>query len=355
MADTLPHTEIEPPAPDDTHDIPAPPRGRVRDARGALVAIAVCVLLLLAFEGASIRNAGQEMDQGWQRTMVIAVGTPTGWLSDATGLGAVKDRVLAWEKERKSAAGVAGSADLGVAGGSSGAVATEAIDPQSIGARPAAPRELRTVLVTGDSLSQPLDAKLARAFAAAGGDVKVVRDPHIGTGLTKPDLLDWRAQAVSQVADGRPDAVVMFLGANEGFPLTVGGRLVDCCGVAWTAAYATRVRQLMNVYRQRGAARVYWLNLPGPRDRDRQEISRSVNVAITAAAAPFRAQVRVLDLAALFTPGGRYREAMDVDGRPQIVREHDGIHLNETGAEVALGPVLAALRADFGAQRVPVK
>ena len=56
----------------------------------------------------------------------------------------------------------------------------------------------------------------------------------------------------------------------------------------------------------------------------------------------------MLDLAAVFTPGGRYRDAMDVGGRRRIVREPDGIHLNDEGAAVALGPVLGALRADYG-------
>jgi hypothetical protein len=50
----------------------------------------------------------------------------------------------------------------------------------------------------------------------------------------------------------------------------------------------------------------------------------------------------------LFTPGGRYRDAMTVAGRQEIVREGDGIHLNRTGADVAAGTVLDALREDFG-------
>jgi uncharacterized protein len=140
------------------------------------------------------------------------------------------------------------------------------------------------------------------------------------------------------------------MGANEGFPLKSGARTVECCGADWAAAYAYRVRRVMNAYRQAGGARVYWLNLPAPRDRARQRISRAVNAAIAVAAEPYRAQVRVLDLAALFTPGGRYRDAMPVGGRQRIVRESDGIHLNDEGATIALGPVLAALRADYGAK-----
>ena len=50
----------------------------------------------------------------------------------------------------------------------------------------------------------------------------------------------------------------------------------------------------------------------------------------------------------LFTPGGRYRDAMTVDGRKRIVREADGIHLNGAGAGVAAERVLEAVRRDFG-------
>ncbi len=111
--------------------------------------------------------------------------------------------------------------------------------------------------------------------------------------------------------------------------------------------------RMMNTYRQAGVARVYWLNLPAPRDKDRQEISNAVNAAIVAAAAPYKAQVRVLDMNALFTPGNRYRDAMAVAGRQEIVRESDGIHLNQSGAEVAADQVLAAMRRDYGKQAIP--
>ena len=46
----------------------------------------------------------------------------------------------------------------------------------------------------------------------------------------------------------------------------------------------------------------------------------------------------------IFTPGGDYRDAMEVDGRRQIVREPDGIHLNGRGAGIAADEVLEAIR-----------
>jgi len=104
----------------------------------------------------------------------------------------------------------------------------------------------------------------------------------------------------------------------------------------------------MNTSRQRGAARVYWLTLPLPRDGNRQKIAHAVNAAIDVASVPYRSSARVLDMAPIFTPGDRYRDAMSVGGRNQIVREADGIHLNDTGAEIAANTVLDSVKKDFG-------
>ncbi len=191
----------------------------------------------------------------------------------------------------------------------------------------------------------PLDAELARRLVGEG--VEVVRDPHVGTGLSKEGLADWGELATRQTRREAPDAVVMFVGANEGFELPGADGPVACCGADWAAAWAFRARSMIDTYRRGGRARVYWLTVPAPRDGERARISRAVNAAIGVAAEPYRAQARVLDMAALFTPGFRYRDAMELDGRRALVREPDGIHLNERGAQVAADAVVEALRRDF--------
>lgn len=329
--------------------MPAPKTVSHRTARDAIICIGVCVLLLLGFEGASIRHEGHTMDKGWQRTLVLAVGDPAGAFSSATGLNGIKNHLVAWARSGDNVSGPGGFAESRAAAGGVPPVTPNAFNPSAVGAKPVPPRPLHTVLVTGDSMAQPLDAKVARAFASSSSSARVVRDPHIGSAISQPDIVDWGRLSLSQVSKYHPEAVVMFLGANEGFPMQVGGRTVNCCGLAWTTEYANRVRQMMNNYRQAGAARVYWLTLPGPRSAARQKINRAVNAAIGVAAEPYRAQVRVVELTSLFTPGGRYRASMQVGGQPTIVREPDGVHLNDAGADVALTPVLATMRADFGA------
>jgi hypothetical protein len=285
--------------------------------------------------------------------MVLAVGRPFGWLGDRLGLARISHDATAW---------LSPDTDLGSrAGFSSGLSATapgqvppvtpDSFDPLSLGAKPAPHRPLETVLVTGDSLATPLDTEVARRLAGRSG-LRVIREPHLGTGISKTLLVDWGKLSAQQVATERPDAIVVFIGANEGFDLPgPGGRKIQCCGVDYAAAYANRVRRMMDTYRQRGLARVYWLTLPTPRDAARQEIARAVNAAIAVAAEPFRSHVRVIDTVPIFTPGAKYRDAMKVGGVDRIVRQADGIHLNELGAKLAADQVLTLMGKDFGLKK----
>lgn len=319
-------------------------------ARDAVVAVFVCTLLLLLFAGGSIRHAGAEMTPGVAKTIVTTVGKPAGWVSDQLPLAEVRGDLTSWLAPDDDLGGGSGSGFVSSVSGSGSPevppVTPEAFDPASVGDPPPVTRKpLGTLLVTGDSLSQPLDQELARRLA---GSVRVVRDPHLGTGISQSEIVDWAKLSTAQVKKEHPDAVVVFIGANEGFPMNgADGREVKCCGVAYATLYASRVRQMMNTYRQAGAARVYWLTLPTPRDPDRQRIAKTVNAAIFVAAQPWRSQVRVVDTVPIFTPGGKYRDAMDVDGEEKIVRESDGIHLNATGSGLLAETLLPLLDRDF--------
>jgi lysophospholipase L1-like esterase len=323
-------------------------------ARQSLAAVFVCVLLLALLEGAAVRRAGEAMHPGVARTLVLAVGKPAGWLADRLPLSDVAHDATAWLSPDDDLGGgsggfappVIGSSSRGAAASGIPPVTPESFDPPSIGA-PAPPRRpLQTLLVTGDSMSMPLDVELARRLTSGG--VHVIRDPHLGSGISNSTIVDWGKLSTRQVAKDKPDAAVIFIGANDGYSFSVPGHgQVKCCGVAWATIYAQRVRQMMNTYRRGGAARVYWITLPTPREKARQAIARTVNAAIGVAAEPWRSQVRVIDTVPIFTPGMRYRDSMSIDGQDKIVRESDGIHLNEAGSSLLADTVLAAVDRDF--------
>ena len=203
-------------------------------------------------------------------------------------------------------------------------------------ARPAAGR-LR-ILATGDSMIQIIDSYLK---ARAGRGARVRSDAHISTGLSKPSLLDWQAHARRQAAR-RPDVVVMFIGANDGFPMAG----TDCCGAAWVAEYARRARRMMRTYARGGRARVLWLLLPAPRGGTFREVFPAVNAALRRAARGLDDDVRLVELDEFFTPGGRYRDSIQIDGNTVRVRQGDGVHLNTTGASIAANIVLRILQTE---------
>ena len=317
-------------------------------ARQGLVAIGITALILLVCAGGAVKRAGEEMSPGIGRDIVLGIGRPAAWVAGELPFHSATHTLTAWlsPDASLSKAGSFVSLQTGGARAAVAPVTPDAFTPAQLGVRAPTRRALRTLLVTGDSMSQPLDADLARTLAPHG--VKVIRDPHIGTGISKSILVDWGRLSTTQVQQDHPDAIVVFIGANDGFSMPgPAGKNVDCCSAEWTAIYATRVRRMMDTYRQNGAARVYWLTLPTPREAARQQIAQVVNAAITVAAEPYAAQVRVIDTVPIFTPGGRYRDEMPIAGQPTIVRQSDGIHLNDAGSALAEKLVLARLDQDF--------
>jgi hypothetical protein len=300
------------------------------------------------FAGSAVESAGKQMDAGLERSLVLAIGKPAGWIAGALPFEDAADAALGTISPDDDLEGQGFDAPTRSepARGGIPPITRDQFDPVELGRGVKSLGKLETLLVTGDSLSLPLDSELAKRLTPEG--VKVERDPHVGTGLSKEGVVDWAKLSAQQVEAHKPDAVVVFIGANEGFPLPgPGGKKIECCGPDWAVVYAGRARRVMDNYRQRGAARVYWLGVPLPRDGLRQRVQRTVNAAFEVAAQPWRSHVRLLDLTTVFTPNGKYRDAMEVDGRKQIVREPDGNHLNRKGAEVAADVVLEAVRRDF--------
>lgn len=314
-------------------------------ARQAVIAVTITSLLLILFSGASIRHAGEEMKPGIGRDLVLAFGKPAGWVADRlplTDAAADVTSVVAANDDLGGPGGFDQAISAPARGGKVPPITARNFDPIELGEEPAAKRPLNKVLVTGDSLSTPLDIEIARRLVPDGVDV--VRDPRLASAISNPSIVDWGELSTEQVSSGDYDAVIFFIGANEGAP-GLGG--VGCCGPEWAATFANRARQMMNTYRQGGRAQVYWLTVPTPRDKGRQQTERTINDAIEIAALPWRDQVHVFDTVDVFTPGDQYRDAMQVDGREQIVRESDGIHLNETGASLAADLVIDQIDKQF--------
>ena len=201
------------------------------------------------------------------------------------------------------------------------------------------------VLVTGDSLVQPLDDLLVHPVERRGG--RVFEDARPGSGLTRPFVLDWPKHARRQVRAHRPQATVMFIGAGDTAPLTsLSGRRVMCCQRDWIDAYADRVEQMMRTYMRRKRHDVYWLTMPLPRQKDRRPQFLAINYAIAQAARKAGAKAHVVDTVPVLSPGNRFHRRLRYHGRSVVVRDRDGVHLTRAGSRIARDLVLHAMRRD---------
>jgi hypothetical protein len=211
-------------------------------------------------------------------------------------------------------------------------------------AAPATAASSGRVLATGDSMIQIVDGYIAKKVRRQ--HFRLRSDAHVGTGISKPLQFDWVAHARKLALSYRPSATVVFLGANEGFPLRWDGERRKCCTRPWRKAYAARAQAMMQALQRGGAARVYWLTLPAARPSNWNHIYRSVNLALRTAARREGDGVRLLDMGAVFTPSGHFQQTIVRDGRRISVRQADGIHLNVAGARIAARIVVRRMRAD---------
>jgi lysophospholipase L1-like esterase len=328
--------------------VPPAPEGRKFRARDAIIMIAVAMVLLILFKGDSVKTYGETLKPGVGRGVVVAVGAPTAWIAEQLPLADLADDATSWLASGDDLTGDGGFTEPSSGGSgnaASGPISPSSFDPGELHQK-VRKRELKKILVTGDSMAQPMDAVLAQRLEPDG--VEVERDVHQGTAISNPKLLNWAKLAQKQAKEDKADALVMVLGGAEGFDLEdARGEKVECCGPDYAALYADRVRQLMNTFRRAGKTKVYWLSLPTARDKGMDEVVDMVNASLDVASVPYRRDVRIVDLGEVFTPGDKFRSAMDIDGRDQIVRETDGFHLTEAGAKLAADALEDALDKDF--------
>jgi hypothetical protein len=202
------------------------------------------------------------------------------------------------------------------------------------------------VLAAGDSMIQIIDGDLKQRLSRIE-PAKVKFDAHISTGISKPFMFDWTRHAAASAHAFHPDVSVVFLGANDGFPMsTPHGPRVNCCGSGWVKEYARRVKKMARSYRRGGAGAVYWLLLPTPRRHAFEVVFTAVNRALTDAAHASPGLIHLVDLRRVFSPDNTFRQFVRWHGHTVSARQSDGVHLSVGGAAIATDLIVRALHRD---------
>src|SRR5204863_3857417 len=126
--------------------------------RDAVLCIVIAAALLVICNGDGLRGAAEDMHKSAYRTVLLAIAKPAGAIADALPFASITDQVTGWLSPDENLSGGGGSFTRapGTSGGV-GSVSPDAFSPQQLGLHASLP-PLRSVLVTGDSMVQPLDA-----------------------------------------------------------------------------------------------------------------------------------------------------------------------------------------------------
>jgi hypothetical protein len=329
-----------------------------------LVALATCLLLSVIVDARGLIHSAQGMPDGPERTIALRVGQAGQAIGDSTHIAWVWDTLAAahgftpqpavppllasslppstarqHEPPRRPGKAVPHIRTVRTRSGGSRQLRAPVIDPRRRAITRAHP--LR-VLVTGDSLSEYLGPDLVN-LVAARAPVRGFTDPHYGTGLVRPDYVDWSLVARRQVTADHPNAVVILLGGNDFQNLvTANGTVLYTGTAAWTKEYQRRAEVCTRIWAQGGHARVYWLSMPPARDDAWSRHNAEINQALRAAARQVPG-AEYVDINGPVTNHGRYADFVNVGGQPVLVREPDGIHFNPAGSEIVAQEVLSIL------------
>src|ERR671919_1985753 len=257
-----------------------PPRFR-RDLTmpaGRVLGVIVIALLVAAlFNSEAIVRAGESMQRGPTRDIVLSVARPLDDAAGAVGLHLPREGLdLAFGQEDKTAEGTE------LEEGSRAILRPNRRKSREQTFVQPTPEDPVEVFVTGDSQAEFIGQLLTDELPDDLFDVEIAA--RNSTGLTNPQFFNWELNAQQEIAARQPDAVVMVIGGNDGLNVLADGQLYGWQDPQWQVEYARRAAVVMREIGSDGKRPVYWVPPPTARDDEQNAIYETQNRAIEAAA-----------------------------------------------------------------------
>lgn len=330
----------------------------------------VIVVVLIALSVGTLLNAqellatAERQPFGWQRDVGVAVTEPVARLASTVGLDRPRTALEAF-LGRGPASAVAQEPEGGVVAQPdaepTAAASEDATAEPSPSPTPSEPETLNGVArgpvtaadplrlyIGGDSMVEIQFGIALEDLADDTGLIEVLAiDYDRGSGLSRPDFIDWPARLAGVSEDLAPDAMVVYFGGNDAQPLKIDGVVYEPEDTEWQAEYRSRVAALMDQLSDAGH-HVYWMGLPIPSSEKMVVRFRILN-AIYEEEAATREAISFVPMWDVFADAnGNYAEYLpNQNGDVVDMRLNDGIHLTTAGAYRAARPTIARIIDDF--------
>ena len=207
------------------------------------------------------------------------------------------------------------------------------------------------ILLVGDSLMQGLAphliSQLKRKYKVESMDLS----KH-STGLTYPAFFDWPATVEDAFELEDYSVVIVFLGANDPWDMTIQGRYIRFGSEPWTAVYRERVARIINTAAQH-RARLVWLGVPplGREDLVGKAPKLNAIYAEEADKMPLFARFVATD-PTLTADGSSFTRFLELPDRGSVmVRTDDGVHFTTQGHRLLANLTLTQFGAAPAAEK----
>jgi hypothetical protein len=189
-------------------------------------------------------------------------------------------------------------------------------------------------LMIGDSMMRLLSVAFEKEFRAR--DIKAASFASLGSGLVRLDAFDWYAKIAALMDAHTPGTVIVVLGTNDDQALlSENGIQIAKGSDEWDQAYSERLARVMDILVEKGAQRVIWILQPDMKQAAQQRYAQRLN-GLIARVAEARPAVTLFDSRAVLSrrPDAPYAATLvGRDGQMIQVRDPDGVHLSQGGAE----------------------
>ncbi|NNE72436.1 MAG: DUF459 domain-containing protein [Acidimicrobiales bacterium] len=198
------------------------------------------------------------------------------------------------------------------------------------------------IFVGGDSQAEFLNYGLIDRSGGLGLPSEVDARWQISTGLARPDVFNWPAELAAVIEADDPEAVVLFLGANDSQDMATDAGVAKDGSPEWEAEYRRRLEITMDLLRA-PHRRVFWVAQPPMQDGELNQDLQPVN-AVAESIAAERDWVIWIDAYAQFGGDDGFSTYLpDAEGNEVKVRAGDGVHLSQDGANWLAESVIAAM------------